>query len=124
MHRDEELRRSSLGRGPFLPPRTEQEGDSKSNWDVKSIKVVGLSPEREGRMYSSWRVAVAGQNTGWRMWRRLGTDLEANATESKLGLDKGLPRSPESQEHTFVGEPSFWLCNFLFFFPQRTRPKI
>lgn len=46
--------------------------------------------------------------------RRSGTDFEENVLENKPSLDKGLPRSPESQGHTFAGEPSFLLCNFLF----------
>lgn len=85
---------------------------SESNFDVKGMKVVGLCMAA-----AEWLCQDRGQ--GWRMWKHLGTDIEENVRESKLGLHKGLPRSPESQEHTFVGEPSFLLYNlFIYFFPK------
>lgn len=95
------------GAGTFLPLRTERV-TSESHFDMKGVKVVGFLPKMSGQNAGSCREAVAwGEKTSW-------NSFEENVLENKLGLDKGLPRSPESQGHTFVPEPSFLLHNFFF----------
>lgn len=86
----------------------------ESHGDVEGGKVVGFLPKCQHGMKAAVERLWQGRAQGRGMRRCSGTEFEGSVLENKLDLDKGLPRSLESQGHTFAGEPSFLLCNFLF----------
>ena len=94
---------------------------SESCFDVKMWKLWDFQWNKRVEC-----VAAAGwpQNAGLENVETFWTGFQESVLDCELGLGKGLPRSPESQEHTFVAEPGFLLHNFFFFFSKSTSAKV